>query len=73
MLVEKRLLNTKEAAKFLNVGQSTLEQARLNGRLSIPFVKLGKLVRYKLEDLEAYVAGLSTYNNTSQITKEGGK
>ncbi|QWV97455.1 helix-turn-helix domain-containing protein [Geomonas nitrogeniifigens] len=49
------LLTTQEAAEILRVKESTLEQWRWQGR-GPQFVKLGRLVRYRLADLEAYLA-----------------
>ena len=50
------LLTTAEAAKFLGWGKSTLEQSRVYGINCPPFVKMGRSVRYRLSDLEAFVA-----------------
>mgnify|MGYP001770061356 CR=1 FL=1 len=58
----KRLLTTKETAEYLGVKQSTLEQSRLSGNLGIPFVRLGRSIRYRLEDLELYVSKLKVYH-----------
>lgn len=50
------LIPTREAARKLGIGVSTLEKMRLQRR-GPPFVRLGKsLVRYRLVDLEAWVA-----------------
>jgi len=47
-------LTTKEAAEFLRIGKSTLEQSRLNGG-GPPFVKFGpKVIRYRVLDLEEW-------------------
>lgn len=50
------LLNIEQAAKFLNVKVSRLRTAILNKE--IPFLKIGRLVRFHKEDLEAWVEGL---------------
>jgi len=50
------LLNIEQAAKFLNVKISRLRTAILNKE--IPFLKIGRLVRFHKEDLEAWVEGL---------------
>ncbi len=47
-------LTTKEAAKMLKVGKSTLEQARLNGG-GPTFTRFGaKTIRYQVDDLVAW-------------------
>lgn len=52
-----RLLTPKQAAEFLSVPQGTLAQWRSQSRGPV-FIKLeGRLVRYRVCDLEAYIAG----------------
>jgi len=64
----KKLLSTKEAANYLGISVSTLEQSRINGNLGIPFVKLGsRAVRYRMEDLERYLSSLETFISTSAV------
>ena len=47
-------LTTKDAAEFLKIGKSTLEQARLNGT-GPKYVRFGpKAIRYRTVDLEAW-------------------
>lgn len=50
------LLTTAQAARYLGKGESTLEQARVSGENCPPYIKDGRSVRYRLSDLEAYVA-----------------
>lgn len=47
-----RLLDTKQLAARWGVAVGTLQNARADGT-SIPYVKLGRLVRYRLEDIVA--------------------
>jgi hypothetical protein len=55
MQIQTELLHTKDAAKFLNVSVAFLERDRWAGA-RIPFVKVGsRAVRYRLDDLEAYI------------------
>lgn len=49
-------INTKEAASFLGLSAHTLRQNRSTGKLKIPFVRFGRAVRYRLEDLQAFIA-----------------
>jgi excisionase family DNA binding protein len=51
----RRLLTTTEAAEFLSCGRNTLEQDRLRGS-RIPYVSIGRSVRYDMADLEAFIA-----------------
>ena len=55
MQSQTQLLSTPQAAKFLNVSIAFLERDRWAGA-RIPFVKVGsRAVRYRLDDLEAYI------------------
>jgi hypothetical protein len=53
--MDDKLLNTKEAAKFLGVSKAFLERDRWAGA-TIPFVRMGSRgVKYKPSTLRAYV------------------
>ncbi len=53
--VEKRLLTTTEAARFLRVSKAFLERDRWAGA-RIPFIKIGaRAVRYEPEALDTYI------------------
>lgn len=45
------LLTTEETAQLINVKKSTLDTWRCLGRYSLPFVRIGRLVRYRREDV----------------------
>lgn len=44
-----------EAAKLLNTSVDVLSVWRNTKKVNIPYVKIGSAVRYKLEDIEAYI------------------
>lgn len=48
------LLSTDEAARLLSKPAATLVRWRFE-RVGPPFVKLGKAVRYRREDIEDYI------------------
>lgn len=50
-----QLLTTAQAAKMLCVSESFLERDRWAGA-RIPYVKVGRSVRYQLAELDAYIA-----------------
>lgn len=51
------LLSTKEAARLLGVSKAFLDRDRWAGA-RIPFIRVGaRAVRYRREDLDAYIAG----------------
>lgn len=56
----EQLLTTEQAATYLSTTKRTLEAWRLTGgsggRPGPVFVKVGRLVRYRPSDLEAFVA-----------------
>ena len=50
------LWNEKQCADFLGYAVSTIQKERVRGD-GPPFVKLGRIVRYRPEDVHAFVAG----------------
>lgn len=57
-------LRQEEAAAFLQVKPSTLQQWRWSGRGPL-FVKVGRLVRYRRADLEAFMQGRTFASTTA--------
>ena len=52
-----RLINTAEAAQLLGISPKTLESQRVRpGGVSPPYIKLGRLVRYRFSDIQALIA-----------------
>ena len=47
-------LNTKEAAKHLNLSKNTLERMRVRGD-GPQYVKLARAVRYRVTDLDEFM------------------
>ena len=58
------LLTEDEVAKQLNVSVASMRRWRLERR-GPHFVKVGSLVRYRQEDLEAWLASLPTGGSSS--------
>lgn len=54
---DTKLLDTKEAAEYLGLQSNTLEKWRHDGREDLKYIKVGRMVRYKLEDLQEYISG----------------
>ena len=50
-----QLLTRKEASKFLGVKENTLAVWATNKRYNLPFYKVGRLVKYKISDLEEFI------------------
>lgn len=51
----ERLLSRKEAAELLGTTEGTLAVWSCTKRYGLPFVKIGRLVKYKLSDLEDFI------------------
>ena len=49
------LLTREQAAEFLSIRPQTLAVWSVTGRYSLPVVKVGRSVRYRLEDLTAFL------------------
>ncbi|MQM35866.1 MULTISPECIES: helix-turn-helix domain-containing protein [unclassified Candidatus Accumulibacter] len=49
------LLDEKEAAHFLDTSPGTLSVWRSTGRYNLPFIKIGRNVRYRRADLIAWL------------------
>jgi excisionase family DNA binding protein len=52
----QQLLTEKEAAQKLIVAPETLQQWRHHRRYKLPYVKVGRLIRYRLSDVESFIA-----------------
>ncbi len=49
------LLTTKEAADYIHVAPETLSVWRSTGRHNLPYIKIGKYVKYDEKDLLAFI------------------
>lgn len=49
------LLDDRAAAAYLNLSPGTLSVWRSTGRYSLPFLKIGRKVRYRRADLDAWL------------------
>jgi excisionase family DNA binding protein len=54
-LTNSKLYTSDEAAAFLGLSRETLSLWRCTQRYNLPFVKIGRLVKYKEADLLAFV------------------
>lgn len=50
------LLTTEEAARHLNIKPQTLNNWRVTGRYALPFIRVGRLCRYRMADLDAFIS-----------------
>jgi len=50
------LLTETQVAEFLQLAPGTLQVWRCTKRYPLPYVKLARAIRYRMEDLQAFVA-----------------
>jgi len=59
------LLSDRDVARIIGRARSTLQKDRVSGQ-GIPFVRVGRLVRYRAEDVERFLKALPTCRSTSE-------
>lgn len=59
------LLDQNQVAQLLNVTPGTLSVWRSTGRYAIPFVKVGRRVRYRLSDLHSWIESRTQANGAT--------
>lgn len=50
------LLTEQELANFLKIAPGTLRHSRSSGKDYIPYVRVGGSIRYRVEDVNEYLA-----------------
>lgn len=50
------LVDEKTAAEHLTISPGTLSVWRSTGRYNLPFIKVGRAVRYRLSELDTWLA-----------------
>ena len=53
--VRPQLMTTDAAAEYLDLKPGTLEVWRTRGEPQVPYVKIGRLVRYRRQDLDNWM------------------
>lgn len=49
------LLSSQEAARYLGIKEGTLRKWKWSKSVILPYSKVGRLVKYKLSDLNEYI------------------
>lgn len=62
----RELLDEKEAAALLDLKPGTLAVFRSTGRHGIPFLKIGRNVRYRRSDLETWLERCTRSNGVTE-------
>jgi len=66
----ERLLTSTKASELLGITPKSLANSRYTGTgIDIPYIKLGKVVRYKESDIQTYIEA-NTFNHAGEA-KEG--
>ena len=55
-IFKTNLMTPKEVADYLGISTETLNVWRCTKRYDLAYIKAGRLVRYRIEDVEAFVA-----------------
>ena len=61
------LLTRKAAAEYLGVRENTLAVWATNKRYALPYVKIGRLVKYRLVDLERFILNNSIGGEANHV------
>ncbi len=67
-LAKKDRLNNEEAAQYLGLKAATLNKWRVYGE-GPPFIKVGRLVRYRRVDLDAYLSGRLVSSTSEMLAR----
>ena len=54
-ITQSCLLSRQEAAEYLGISKQTLAIWNCTGRYKVPFIKIGRLVKYRQSDLDAFI------------------
>lgn len=65
--MESKLLTPDQVSELLGINTHTLAVWRSNGRYNLPYIKAGRLVRYRASDVSAFI-DRSTKSFDSSLT-----
>ena len=63
-----RKLTTREAAVHIGVKPQTLDVWRSTRRVDLPYLKIGRIVRYRLADVDEWLERCRVTNEASEVT-----
>jgi predicted DNA-binding transcriptional regulator AlpA len=64
-----QLLSDREVEKITGRARSTLQKDRVSGG-GIPFIRLGRLVRYRQSDVTKFLDNLPSRRSTSEAARD---
>lgn len=56
MITKQNLISAEQAADYLDITTRTLANWRSRGYPNVPFSKIGRCVKYRISDLDCYIA-----------------
>ncbi len=59
------LLSRTEAAEYLGMKIGTLEVWASTGRYNLPFIKVGRIPKYRKSSLDAWIQGRTRYGHAN--------
>lgn len=69
--IDSKILDSKDAAQYLCVSEISIRNSRITGLLggikAPSFRKIGRKVIYMKSDLDMWIEGLPSYENTTQM------
>jgi len=65
----EQLITPAQAAQLLGVKEGTLSVWRSTGRYDIPYVKIGRRVKYRPSDLDAYINNHKYHHTGSKVSQ----
>ena len=76
MTVVKRALTEIETAEYIGMSRSFLRQSRMEGNRdnrtpAPPFIKIGRAVRYLIEDLDNWLNAFNRLEHLGQVSLGG--
>ena len=66
--METLLLTQHETARLLGVSVRSLERWRCSGTVDLPYVKLGGVIRYQLENIQRLIASRTIRSTSEEIS-----
>lgn len=67
--MNRRFLSISEVANYLGLAPKTITNWLCAGKFPVPFVKIGRLTKFDVQDIETYVASLNRYCG-NEVKKE---
>jgi excisionase family DNA binding protein len=70
MVASDSLLSEDQAALRLGVKSQTLALWRMTGRYDLPFIRVGRLVRYRVADLDRWLDSRTVRTGKGELVTE---